>query len=71
MNDWTVDSETGRSNSSAEYLALVGEVSRLIRDGAHSLLAGNSLSVARTIMSQLAHVHGLAPSEHNQERQPE
>lgn len=61
--DWTVDPETGRSNSSAEYLRSVDEVARLIRGSGHSLINGHVRSVAALIVAQLAHVHGLAPAE--------
>lgn len=51
--DWTKDSP--------EFLRLCGEVERLIRGEAHSLISGNAGATARLIMAQLAHVHGLAP----------
>jgi dihydroneopterin aldolase len=60
-DDWTIDPETHRSNSSPEYLRLVEHVARLIRNSAHDLIGGRAESVARLIMAQLAHVHGLAP----------
>lgn len=56
--DWTRD-ETGHSNSSREYLRLVAEVERIIRDSAHALILGRADSVARTIVSNLAHKHGM------------
>ena len=58
--DWTC-SDDGRSNSSPKYLELVGEVERLIRGDAFKLIAGRADMTARLIVSQLAHVHGLAP----------
>lgn len=58
--DWTAD-ENGRSNASPEYLELVRAVERLIRNEAHTLIAGQAGVTARLIVSQLAHVHGLAP----------
>jgi hypothetical protein len=62
MNDWTCD-EHGRTNSSALYLQLCAHVESIIRRDAHQLLSGNAQSTARTIVSQLAHVHGLQPSQ--------
>lgn len=56
-NDWTRDPETGRSNSSQEFLALVAEVERLIRN---HRLGDNPRDTAVLIMAQLAHRHGLA-----------
>lgn len=58
--DWTV--KDGRSNSSDEFLRLIDEVDSIIRDSGHSLIRGKTKSVARLIMAQLAHVHGLAPN---------
>lgn len=62
--DWTIDPETGRSNSSQEFLHLTAEVGHLIRSGGSSqcLSPRWTAATARTIMAQLAHVHGLAPS---------
>jgi dihydroneopterin aldolase len=60
--EWTVDPDTGRSNSSAEYRRLCDEVERLIRSEAHSLISGRADVVAGLIMAQLAHRHGLAPA---------
>jgi hypothetical protein len=61
-SDWTMDLETGRSNSSRQYTDLVAEVERLIREGGGSCLSpGWARSTAGLIMAQLAHVHGLAP----------
>lgn len=59
--DWTVDPETGRSDSSPLYLSLVLEVERLIRGDAHTLIAGRAQNTARLIVSHLAHKHGLVP----------
>jgi hypothetical protein len=39
----------------------VDEVARLIRWSAHRLIAGDAEAVARLILAQLAHKHGLAP----------
>lgn len=60
--DWTVDPGTGRSNSSAEYLALVGHLGRLIRDSAFDLIGGRADRVAHLIVAQLAHEHGMVPA---------
>lgn len=59
--DWTVDQETGRSNSSAAFNAAVDAVARLIRNSAHDLIGGRVESVATLIVAQLAHIHGFAP----------
>lgn len=60
--DWTRDPVTNRSNSSAEFRRLAGEVGALIRESAHDLLAGRTNDVGGLIMAQLAHKHGLRPS---------
>lgn len=60
--DWTRNSD-GRSNSSNRFLFLVSEVERLIRNSAHDIVGGHIESVARLIMAQLAHKHGMRPSE--------
>lgn len=39
----------------------MNEVAQIIRNGAHSLLCGDSEQVARTIMATLAHRHGFGP----------
>jgi len=59
--DWTVDPETGRSNSSEEFNHLAGEVERLIRSEAFSLIAGRADRTAALIIAQLAHKHGMEP----------
>jgi hypothetical protein len=59
--DWTRD-EHGRSNSSAEFRRLAGDVGHLIRSSAHDLIAGRADVVAVRIMAQLAHKHGMAPA---------
>lgn len=61
--DWTVDPASGRSNSSDEFEGLCRAVERLIRDSAHDLISGDAGTVARLIMAQLAHKHGLGPLE--------
>lgn len=63
MKDWTRDELTGRSNSSTTYLRLVEIVTQLILGGAHSLLAGDVVAVARCIVSTLAFKHNIGPRE--------
>lgn len=58
--DWTA--EDGRANSSPLFLALVRDVERMIRDGAHDLITGRAGTVARVIVANLAHRHGLTPT---------
>lgn len=60
LPDWTV--KDGRSNSSPDFQNLVFAVSRLIRDSAHDLISGRTDMVARLIVAQLAHKHGMAPT---------
>jgi hypothetical protein len=60
--DWTVDPESGRCNSSPEYRRLVGEVERLIRDGAHTLICNGPRALAGLIVAQLAHKQKLRPA---------
>lgn len=60
--DWTCDSD-GRTNSSEQFTRLVREVERLIRGDAHKLIAGRADMTAQLIMAQLAHKHGLVPTE--------
>lgn len=59
--NWTV-AEDGRSNSSSTFLELVAETERIIRHSADALLSGNSFSVARLILGNLAHKHGFGPT---------
>lgn len=59
-HNWT-QAPDGRSNASDEFEDLVREVEMLIRSSSSELIAGRADSVARFIMAQLAHVHGLAP----------
>lgn len=61
--DWTIDPQSGRTNSSERYIQLAGEVEQMIRNSAFSLLAGRADSVARLIISQLAHAHRLVPRD--------
>ena len=62
MSDWTVDPETGRSNSSAEFLRLEDEIARLITSGGGQALSRAwARDAARLILAQLAHKHGFAP----------
>ena len=67
--DWTA--KNGKSNSSDEYLRLVAEVERLIRDDAHMLISGKADKTAGLIMAQLAHKHGLAPLRDNPPAAPD
>lgn len=62
--DWTIDPETGRSNSSPEFLELVEVVERIIQNSAHDLVAGRPEKVARLILARLAHGYGLSPGWH-------
>ena len=58
--DWTVNPETGRTNSSSRFEHLVEEIARMMR----SVHVGDDpRSVARLIVAQLAHVHGMVPGE--------
>jgi hypothetical protein len=59
--DWTCD-ERGASNSSPEFLAIVAEVERLIRDDAHMLIGGRADATARLIVAHLAHRHLMTPA---------
>jgi short subunit dehydrogenase-like uncharacterized protein len=67
IKDWTVDDETGRSNSSLEYVYLQRVVCQLIKDSAFMLINGNVDRVARLIVARLAHVYGLEPTKTLQE----
>jgi hypothetical protein len=60
--NWTVDAQTGASNSSAEFIKLVTEVEQIIRNGAHALINGQVNAVAGVIVATLAHKYGMAPS---------
>jgi ADP-ribose pyrophosphatase YjhB (NUDIX family) len=55
---WDVDPATNRTNSSQLYCHLVDEIASIVSN-AH--VGDNPWTVARTIVSQLAHKHGLAP----------
>lgn len=57
-DDWTV--HNGRSNSSPAFERMVAAVTLLLSQ--HSL-AQRPEDRARLVMAQLAHVHGLRPSE--------
>lgn len=57
LNDWTA--KDGRSNCSDDFIRLVNEVDKLIRNSAHDLICGDSISVAGLIMAQLAHKHKM------------
>lgn len=60
-DDWT--QYKGRANSSQEFEDLVTVVDILIRNNGWDLINGRSISVARLIMAQLAHVHHLRPDD--------
>ena len=59
--DWTV--KDGLTNSSEVYRSLVNEVDRIIRESGDELICGLHKHVARMIVSQLAHKHGLTVPE--------
>lgn len=59
--DWTVDPKTGRTNASPKFLRLVAAVELLLRESGHSLVNGHADAVARLIVAQLAHKHGMRP----------
>ena len=59
--DWTV--KDGLANSSDYYIGCVNEVTRLIRESSNDLIGGQANKVARLIVSQLAHKHGLTAPE--------
>lgn len=58
--DWTMNA--GRSNSSEQFLTLVQVVNGIIRHSGVSLVTGQVRSVARVIVSQLAHEYNLRPA---------
>ncbi|HSX01557.1 MAG TPA: hypothetical protein VLF67_04930 [Candidatus Saccharimonas sp.] len=62
--DWTVDPESGRSNSSERFRDLEQAVTALIVGDAHKLIAGRARDTAGLILAQLAHKHGLVPADH-------
>lgn len=63
-SDWTVDPETGRSNSSPRFQSLAAEVEGILRrSGGLSLSPQWAASTARLILAQLAHQHGLQIGE--------
>lgn len=57
--DWTA--HRGRANSSNEFKRCVALVDEIICGSGHALIHGQTESVARLIVAQLAHVRGLAP----------
>ena len=61
--DWTVDPETGRSNSSPAYLAAVDRVKTIILGSGYDIVRGQIEGVARLIVSNLAHGQGLQPKK--------
>jgi hypothetical protein len=58
-SDWTV--HEGLSNSSPAFFELQSAVEQIIRNSGADLIAGRASTVARLIMAQLAHVHGVGP----------
>ncbi len=64
--DWTAGPRG--SNSSDAFERIVNEVTRLIHECAHDLIMGRTPGVARLIVAQLAHVHGMAPRETQQSK---
>lgn len=61
MTDWT--SKDGRANTSDKFNQLILRVAEIITDGGITLMTQGPKSVAGTIMAQLAHVHGMAPTD--------
>ena len=62
LRDWTIDPETGISNSSPEFLELALFVGELVRMEAHILLdGGHATNAGRLIMAQLAHIKNVGP----------
>lgn len=59
--DWTCKAGSTQRYSSKKFLTLVKEVDRLIKNSAFFLISGELDSVARLIVTQLAHVQHLAP----------
>ena len=58
--DWTCD-KSGASNSSEVFERMAGAVEQIIRESGPALINGHVGAVARLIIAQLAHVHGMAP----------
>ena len=61
FTDWTVGHD-GRSNNSAKFLSACQAVDRLIQNSGSDIVHGRTSAVARLIVAQLAHVHGMAPT---------
>lgn len=59
--DWTFDPETGRTNSSPEFVDCVAHVAYLIRTEFRGLDRDTVDVTAGLIMAQLAHRFGLRP----------
>jgi len=59
--NWTVDTETGCSNSSQRFNRVVARIDDIIVNSDHDLVTGRTKTVAQLIMAQLAHVEGLMP----------
>jgi hypothetical protein len=68
--DWTIDPESGRANSSLRFRELSAVVAQLIRDSAHSIVCGHTEAVGGLIIAQLTHVHGLVPREDTKNKDP-
>lgn len=61
MGDWT--ELRGRSNSSERFLFICNVIESILRDGAGCILSPEWVNgVARLIVAQLAHVHGMGPA---------
>ena len=58
--DWTL--KEGRSNSSPSYLLLGEVIKALILNNGADIVNGSADKVANIILSQLAHLYGLAPT---------
>ena len=67
--DWTINLDTGKSNSSDEFIFLCNVIERLIRDDAYMLISGRADRTAGLIMAQLAHKYGMIPSKSLKELQ--
>jgi len=61
--DWTLNTETNRSNSSPKFVQLVSAVAELIKEDVRVLSNEQAKITAGLIMAQLAHKHGLVPSK--------
>lgn len=66
-DNWTIDPETNRSNSSPLFIDLERIIEQIIRGSAYHLISGRADMVAGLIMAQLAHKYGLRPSGKTQQ----